>query len=125
MQSVKRDFSHDVLYLIHSLCATAFGASSDDKLEKIFGVSMVQMEFVIDKVTQVLPEALFAPSYHHALEEIKNIFAREFIFFQVQEKWNDPHYQENLSNFIRIFARDIQRHVDRSSSQTFKMNKEF
>ena len=42
-------------------------------------------------------------------EEIKTICAREFIFFQTQEKYSDPQYEVNLKNFIRIFIRDLQR----------------
>ena len=120
MSAKKLEFTHDVMHLINEICAVAFNIKSDEQLEKVFGINKAQMEAVVWKIISGLPDYIFERIYPRLLDEIKNICALEFIFFQVQEKWNDPRYQEDLSNFICIFSRDIQHRIDeykeRSSS---------
>ena len=111
MQQRKAIFAKEVMQTVCHLCSQVFNAISDVDLERRFGISCQQMEIVIQKIIDALPYYIFDRAYPHQLEEIKNICAREFIFFQVQEKCNDPSYQEDLSKFINIFCRDIERCV--------------
>ncbi|TAK78478.1 MAG: hypothetical protein EPO11_01245 [Gammaproteobacteria bacterium] len=58
------------------------------------------------------------------MEEIKNICAREFIFFQVQEKGNEKHYQEDLTKFIEIFKRDMEQRIKAKEGNTSKIRED-
>lgn len=104
----KLDFANDVLRIVLGVGKVAFNLTSDQDIENVFGMNNDKMKAVIQKVTRSLPESVFNETASR-LEEIKNIFAREFIFFQVQEKGDASHYQQDLSHFIYIFSRDIQQ----------------
>lgn len=108
MQANKLDFSNDVLRIILGVSKVAFNLNSDKDVENVFGLNNDKMKAVIEEITRSLPDSVFNETASR-LEEIKNIFAREFIFFQVQEKGNAPHYRQDLSHFIYIFSRDIQQ----------------
>src|SRR3990167_6939295 len=111
MDAKKLQFADDVIHIIRDLCSVVFNIQSEDQLNKVFGITHEQLETVIKKIINALPDHMFYQLYPKILNEVKNICAREFIFFQVQERWNDPHYQEDLSNFICIFSRDIQQKI--------------
>ncbi len=108
MQARKLEFSNDVIRLVHDLCKLVFNTSTDHDVEKVFGVTHEQLEHIIKSVIDAMPDCIFE-QLPQKRDEIKNIFAKEFIFFQVQEKLNDPHYSDDLSDFIKIFSRDIQK----------------
>jgi hypothetical protein len=118
MQVKKNNFIKEVIKVVCNLCAQVFNAASDIDLERVFGINYSQMEVVIKKIVDALPDYIFDRAYDYQLEEIKNICAREFIFFQLQERWNQPRYQEDLANFIAIFSRDIQQRL--TCIQNFK-----
>jgi len=108
MQARKLEFSNDVIRLVDDLCNLVFNATTDHDVEKIFSITHKQLEQIIREIIDAIPDCIFEQT-PQKLDEIKNIFAKEFIFFQVQEKLNDPHYSDDLSDFIKIFARDIQK----------------
>jgi|WetSurMetagenome_2_1015567.scaffolds.fasta_scaffold1458453_2 hypothetical protein len=110
MQARKLEFCRDVIRIIQDVCKLAFNLGSNNEIEKVFGMTSHDLEVVIKQISDVLPDSLFTRAAKE-LDEIKNIFAREFIFFQVQEKRDDPNYQDDLSTFIHIFSRDIQQKI--------------
>ncbi|OGT35101.1 MAG: hypothetical protein A3F11_07805 [Gammaproteobacteria bacterium RIFCSPHIGHO2_12_FULL_37_14] len=103
-------FTQDIVHNIRELCALVFNIATDEQLCKIFCISHEQMEMVMKQLVNPIPDWIF--DHRSLAEEIKNIIAREFIFFQLQEKWDDPHYQDDLENFINIFSRDIQHKIE-------------
>ncbi len=111
MDAKRVKFANDVMHIVLNLSEMVFNIKNDDQLKGVFGVNQEQLETVISKIIAGLPERVFEKN-RHLEDEIKNICAREFIFFQVQERWNSPQYQEDLSNFIHIFSRDIQQKFD-------------
>lgn len=118
MLAKKLEFSNEVVNVIREMCQVVFNTHSDEEMIRIFGVSSEQMKDVVSRIIDALPDAIFTQKDSQLLEEIKYICAREYIFFQVQEKWVDLHYQENLSRFIQIFSRDIQRRINLQQSHT-------
>lgn len=108
----KQIFSNDIIRIIHELCGVVFNITANEKLHDLFGISNEQTVLVVNRLVAALPSELFVNHDASLKEEIKNICAREFIFFQVQEKWNDPQYQQNLENFIHIFSKDIQQKIN-------------
>lgn len=108
MQAKKLNVSKDVVHIVRELCAVVFNVKTKEQLEKIFGIKLEQMEAVIQQIINALPDYLFEPPYEKKLDEIEHICAREYVFFQAQEKWGDPNYAQNLLNFTYIFSRDIQ-----------------
>jgi len=115
MQARKLEFSNDVIRLVHDLCKLVFNSTTDHDVEKIFGITHEQLEKIIKNIVDAMPACIF--EHPQKLNEIKNIFAKEFIFFQVQEKMNDPHYPDDLSDFIKIFSRDIQKKFNCASDR--------
>lgn len=109
MDPKKLAFSEDVIRKIKQLTKLIFNVSSSEQIESLFGVTNEQLKIVMRKIVNALPDNYFEQNYHKKVEELKTIVAREFIFFQVQEKWSDPNYQHDLANFIRTFSRDIER----------------
>ncbi len=124
MASQKIEFSNDVIRIVRDICTMAFNISSDEQLEKIFGLTQKEMEKTIEKIIAALPDPIFDDLYPRLLDEMKNICAREFIFFQVQEKCSDAHYEEDLSNFICVFCRDIQKRLDAHKNPTLNIQEE-
>lgn len=124
MDSKKLDFINDVIRVVRDLCEVVFNIKSSSQLESVFGITCEQMDIVINRIIDALPNHFFDHLYPQILEEIKCICAREFIFFQVQEKWSDPRYQEDLANFIHIFSRDIQQKVDQYKNYKSIMREE-
>ena len=86
--------------------------NSAKEINKALGMSCDQAKATIQKIIDSLPDKMFDQAYPKLLDEIKHICAREFIFFQVQEKCNDPLYQDDLKKFIHVFSRDIQQRVN-------------
>ena len=118
MNTRKIEFTNDVVSIVCNICTTLFNVTSDDQLCNVFGLTRTQMEEVLNRLVDTLPDGIFN---HTALtEEIKNILAREFIFFQVQERWNDAHYQDDLTNFISIFSRDIKQRIETYKTQQLR-----
>lgn len=116
MQSRKLEFCQDVIRIVQDVCKLAFNLGSDNEIEKVFGMTKQDLEGVIKQISHALPETIFNRAANE-LDEIKNIFAREFIFFQVQERCDDPQYQQDLSTFIHIFSRDIQQKINATVKQ--------
>lgn len=119
MLEKKLAFSKGVIDAVKRVCKTVFNLHTDDDVVRMFGINEMQMEEVINKVVDSLPDTVFEQLNPQLLDEIKYITAREYIFFQVQEKWDDPQYKEDLERFIHVFSRDIQRRI--SSNQKFQM----
>lgn len=109
MQAQKQAFALDVVNIVRDMCKTVFNLQNDQDLGRVFGISHEQLEKVICNVVDSLPDALFENTNPGVLEEMKYVCAREYIFFQIQENYNDPRYQEDLRKFIHIFSRDIRR----------------
>lgn len=101
----KHEFTHDIVLTVNDICHVLFNISSEEQLYKLFGIKHDQMEKVLEQLVNSLPEWLF--NHPHLIEEVKNIAAREYIFFQVQERYDDPRFQEDFLTFINIFSRDI------------------
>lgn len=112
--------SEDVVNIVRELCALVFNIKTEEQLENVLGISSERMGQVIQEIINALPDYLFEPSFAQKLEEIKNICAREYVFFQAQEKWNDPNYAQDLLNFTYIFSRDIQDRFKADTSVTQK-----
>ncbi|VVC76354.1 hypothetical protein AQUSIP_16650 [Aquicella siphonis] len=118
MQAQKQAFASEVVNIVRDMCKTVFNLQNERDLARIFGITQEQMEAVIGRIIDALPEDLFNPSHQQVAEEMKYVCAREYIFFQVQEKWNDARYQDDLRKFIHIFTRDIcKRFAARSKFQ--------
>jgi len=111
MEPNKLEFCNDAMRRVCDLCKLLFNLKTDQEVDKVFGVSQDELEKVIRKIISSLPDTIFNHGTQK-LEEIKSIFAKEFIFFQVQEKLDDPHYQDDLIKFTYIFSRDIQRTIE-------------
>lgn len=109
LRSKKLALVKDVMRTIRNLCKVVFNAGSDAQMENIFGISNKEMEAAIKKIVDALPDKLFEGN-RPKLEDLKTICAREYIFFQVQEK-DDKDYKEDLDNFIKIFSRDIETRI--------------
>jgi pyrroloquinoline quinone (PQQ) biosynthesis protein C len=121
MLEKKLTFSREMLDTVREICKTVFNLQTDVDVVNMFGISESQMEKVIAQIVDSLPDKLFEEFTPSLQDEIKYISAREYIFFQVQEKWDDLHYQENLKNFIHVYSRDIQHRIN---SYLQKMTKE-
>lgn len=111
MHARKIEFSSDVVRIIRDLCKVVFNISNAEQMENIFGITDEQMEIVIQRIVNALPERAFQTGNKKKLREIKDIVAREFIFFQLQERWKDPSYEIDLANFIRTFTRDMESRI--------------
>lgn len=110
LRSKRLELSRDVIRTIRDLCKLIFNISSDAQLESIFGVSGKQMDNAIQRIINALPDRLFDPANRRKLQEVKTICAREYIFFQVQEK-DSKEYKEDLENFVKVFSRDIEKRI--------------
>lgn len=124
MSEKKLAYAKDVMNAVRTVCKTVFNLAADGDVVRMFGVSESQMEEVINKIVDSLPDIVFEQMNSQIIEEIKYITAREFIFFQVQEKWDDPFYKENLEKFIKVFSRDIQRRIVLSQKLQMTMKEE-
>lgn len=107
MDQKKLQFAQDVQHIVHELGKIIYDAHHEEDLLKILGLTKEQMHIVIRRIVNTLPDAVFDGTNKDRLEELKSICAREFIFFQAQEKWDDPDYKHNLMNFLHSFTRDI------------------
>ncbi len=112
MQVRKLEFSHGVINAVKDMCKLVFNLQTDSEIARIFGITNKQMEEVIGEIIDSLPDSVFEHLYPQYFDELKSICAREFIFFQVQEKWDDPRYQDDLKKFIHVFSRDIQQRIN-------------
>lgn len=115
MDSKKLEFATDVTRIIRYICKLVFNLESANEIQKVFGINEDELTNVINRIVDALPPSIFNLSASQ-MEEIKHIFAREFVFFQVQERGDDVKYEDDLSKFIAIFARDIQQRI--SAEQT-------
>lgn len=122
MHSTKQDlsrklvFCHDVVHIIRDVCKLVFNLKSNDEIQRVFGFTNEQLEDIIKNIIISLPDNIFALP-PQSLEKIKVIFANEFIFFHVQERVDNPDYKQDLSNFIHIFSRDIQKNFKAPSDR--------
>lgn len=124
MLPAKRSFSTDVCCAVRDTCKMAFNLQNDNDLVRIFGMTSAQLEEIIAKIIDSLPDAIFQHNYPPELEEIKCICAREFIFFQVQERLDDPRYQQDLNAFIHVFKRDIEKRMNGQVNMQSAMREE-
>lgn len=106
MNPQKLKFANEALTIVNDICKVVYNLQSNNDMEKVFGVTHDQLAAVIQKIVDALPDNFFEQTTKK-MEEIKYIFAREFIFFQVQEKCTAPEYEDDLRNFIYAFSRDI------------------
>ncbi len=111
MDPKKLEFSDDVTHVVCDMCKLIYNLNSEVDIKRVFGMTHEQMKAVIKRIIDALPDSIFEKAYPKLLDDIKNICAREFIFFQVQEKWDDPRYQDDLTMFINVFSRDIQQRI--------------
>lgn len=108
MEKKRLEFADQVLRIVYDLGRIIFDAHTSEDLQHMLGLTKEQMQIVIRRIVNTLPNEVFGLSEERQ-EEIKNICAREFMFFQAQEKWDDPNYKHNLLNFLHLFARDIKQ----------------
>lgn len=111
LRSKKLETADQVVRIIRELCRLVFNVTSEAGIEKLFGLTQKQLEAGIREIVDALPDRVFQPDYRRRLEELKTICAREFIFFQVQEKVGDPNYKKDLANFVAVFSKDIEKKV--------------
>src|SRR3990167_3919271 len=95
-ESKKLMFADEVLHIVRHLYKVIFNINSTLQIEKMFGMTDVELANAIRKISMQLPNCFFEPAHRKKLDEIKIICAREFIFFQVQEDSQNPHYQDDL-----------------------------
>lgn len=107
MPPEKQVFQRDVTRFIHELCILLYNLKSQQELDRVFGIPTEELDGIVARIVDQLPDDMFTQTNADTFIEIEKIFAKEFIFFQLQEKLTDPQYENDLSNFIRIFARDI------------------
>lgn len=107
MDPEKLEFANAVINVVKELCHLTFNVTSHKDIESVFGMTEEQMKRVIERIVNALPKEIFEKADKKKLDELKHICAREFVFFQVQEKWTDPDYETNLTKFIQIFVKDI------------------
>jgi hypothetical protein len=112
MHPKKLEFSHDVTHIVCDMCKLVYNLNSANEINKVLGVTRDEAKAIIGKIIDALPDSIFERAYPKLLDDIKNICAREFIFFQIQEKCNDPRYQDDLKMFIHVFSRDIQKRIN-------------
>jgi hypothetical protein len=124
MLPAKRSFSTDVCCAVRDTCKLAFNLQNDNDLLRIFGMTGAQLEEIIAKIIDSLPDTIFQHNYPPELEEIECICAREFIFFQVQERLDDPRYQQDLNAFIHVFKRDIEKRMNGQMNMQSTMREE-
>lgn len=106
MKMQRQQFTDEVVDAIHHILKIVFNAKSQQDIQNVVGMNNNQMTAVVNQLSDKLPEKVFNQP-QQKLEELKNICAREFVFFQVQEKPTQADYQRDLANFITIFCRDI------------------
>lgn len=111
MQSRKLKFANHLIVLIKEIGKLAFDMKSENDMERVFGFNQARLTTILKQVAEGLPDALFEAADDQLLKEIETICAREFIFFQVQEKVDKPEYQNNLLRFIQVFSRDIDQRL--------------
>ncbi|GEM_PF-2042152 len=124
MEAKKLAFADDVTHTVCDLCEVVFNIKSDAQFKGVMGMTHDQMETVIRKVIDALPDHILDKLYPNVIEDIRNICAREFLFFQVQEKGNEAHYEEDLQKFMDIFSRDIQQRIDTYKGYKAKVREE-
>lgn len=107
MEVTQQQFAKDVIRKIFELCKMIYNLHSDDEIEAVFGASREQIENIVARTVNAMPVKMFNQATKSKIQELEEILAKEFIFFQVQEKINDPQYQNDLANFILLFSRDI------------------
>src|SRR5579863_8911924 len=105
MQITRRQFAQDVLLIIHEVCRVIYNLRSNQDVERVFGIAEEKLESTINTIVDSLPEELFNQENHKKIKNLEQIFAKEFIFFQIQEAANDPGYQHDLANFIALFSK--------------------
>lgn len=106
MKMQRQQFTDEVVDAIHHILKIVFNAKSQQDIQNVVGMNDNQMTAAVNQLSDKLPETVFNQP-QQKLEELKNICAREFVFFQVQEKPAEASYQRDLANFITIFCRDI------------------
>ena len=114
----KKAFTIEIANIVNNICTAVFNIASDVHFQQVFGLTKLQMEEVLSRLVDVVPDNVF--DHGPLTEEIKNIIAREFIFFQIQERWNQTHYQDDLTNFISIFSRDIKQRIETYKTQQLR-----
>lgn len=111
MLAQKEDFASDVGRIVGDVCKLAFNIHSEERFHDVFGISYTKMNELVSKIVDALPDKMFENGLSNTLEEVKSICAREFVFFQVQERCDDVDYENDLAEFINILSRDIQLRV--------------
>lgn len=112
MQAKKLAFANDVSRVVHSVCELAFNIHSEERFHDVFGINYAKMDEIIQKIVTAIPDKIFDHGLPGVVDELKSICAREFVFFQVQERCDDARYEGDLTNFINILVRDIQQRVN-------------
>lgn len=111
MQVTQQQFAEDVMHIVYQICKMVYNVHSDDDIERIFGTSRNQIENILTRTVSALPSKAFEQSSKNKIKELEEILAKEFIFFQIQEKVNDPQYQNDLANFILLLSRDLNKRL--------------
>ena|SRR3989338_10712515 len=108
MHSTKLLLVDAIMSMLRRLCELVFNVHNDAQMKNVFGVNESETKKLIEKMIDALPDQFVFRLSPAEKNEVVDICAREFVFFQVQEKANSTDYQAALKQFIAIFARDIQ-----------------
>lgn len=124
MSPSKKEFSQSVTTNICRLSRLLFNANSDENLLIIFRLDKSAIELTIQKIVDHFPNDYFNSLSANQLREMESILAKEFIFFQVQEKDNEKKYQNHLLHFSEVFVRDMQKRFKVNHKSPDKMKEE-
>lgn len=117
METKRQHLQEAIVLSVREIGEVLFNIHSDEQFYNVFGIDAAQLESIVLKIVKALPDALFAELNSRQLKELKNICAREYVFFQIQERWDDPLYQQHLEKFAEIFAHDMQLQLTKITSK--------
>ncbi len=120
MQISRDQFAEDTMHIINEVCRLIYGLRSSEDIEKVFGISMAELMQTLNTIVAQLPEEMFDQKSLQNIKDLEQIFAKEFIFFQIQENAVNPTYQRDLNNFVSIFSRDIHIKLQSWQEEKFK-----
>lgn len=117
MQVSQQQFAQNVMHIVYQICKMVYNVHSEDDIQRIFGASKEEIENIVARTVNALPNNVFDQATKGKIKELEEIMAKEFIFFQIQEKISDPQYQNDLANFILLLARDIKKRIGDEGKQ--------
>lgn len=121
MRSTKPSLVEAIMKMIKRIAELAFNARTDAQLKKIFSLNEAEIKATIEHLLDAVPEQFILHLSVAQKNEFVNICAREFVFFQVQEKINSARYHTVLQQFIALFSRDIQSRLNQKNKHAMNI----